>query len=404
MNTIPVNWKKNLIFAWVSQFLATAGFCFTTPFIPFYIKTLGVDHPEKLNMWVALYSAAGYTSFCIFAPVWGFLADIYGRRIMMLRASLVCAVCVVIMPFVPSVGWLVFMRFLVGMFCGTVTAAQILISANTPHAHRGFALGTISSAVYSGTMGGTFLGGIIVDNFGYRNAFFVSAFVLTVSGLLVLFGVREHFIKPCSLSEKLQKFQFKLPNFGYVWLILLLVLLMGFARRFTNPYLPVLVEAVNGPEKAATWTGIVASLSAVAGILSGSFLGWLADRISAPKVAMGSALLAGLLMIPLGLANSLLMLMGASFAMVFFAGGLDPIFQIWLSKATPDNKRGLFFGWASSAKSLGWVFCSLSSGAVAMCFGVRWVYLSAAVMFLMLIPIIKITMNFIKRSTEIHDV
>jgi len=400
LETGAVNWKKNLIFAWLSQFLATVGFSFSSPFIPFYIKTLGVNDPASLNMWVALYTASGYFAFCIFAPIWGFLSDIYGRRIMMLRANFVCAFCVVFMAFVPSPDWLVFVRFLVGIFSGTVTASQILVSANTPREHRGFALGTMSSAVYSGMMGGTFMGGIIVDSFGYRTAFFASGITLAIAGLMVLFGVREQFSKSASLSEKLHSLQLKLPNFGIVWMILLLVLLMGFVGRFTNPYLPVLVEKINGPVKAATWTGLIASLSAIAGIISGSFLGWLADRTSAPKVAMWSALLAGLLLIPQGLANTLTMLTTARFGMVFFAGGLDPIFQIWLSKSTPDNKRGLFLGWASSAKSFGWFLCSLTSGAVAISLGARWVYLCAAVMFILMIPVIKFTMVLFKSNAD----
>jgi MFS family permease len=174
-------------------------------------------------------------------------------------------------------------------------------------------------------------------------------------------------------------------------MVLLLILLMGFASFFDAPFLPVLVETVNGPDKAATWTGIIASLAALAGILSGSLLGWLADRVPAPKVAVWSALLAGLLMIPQGLAASLALLMTARFGMVFFAGGLDPVFQIWLAKSTPDDKRGLFFGWATSAKTFGWFLSSLASGVVAMAFGVRGVYLVAAVLFLLLIPVIRIT-------------
>ncbi len=395
-----MNWKKNLVFVWGVQFLATVGFCFEEPFIPLYMQELGIKNPEALSMWVALYTASGYLAFCIFAPIWGFLSDIYGRRIMMLRANFICAICLVIMAFVPSVGLLVLMRFLVGVFSGTVTASMILVSSNTPHQHRGFAMGSISSAVFSGTMGGTFLGGMIVDAFGYRNAFFAGALTLVTAGILTLWGVKENFEKTSAISEKLKKIEFKLPDLGMVRMILLLILLAGFVGRFTNPYLPLLVEKINGPDKAATWTGFIGSLSAIAGVLSGSFLGWLADRTSASKVAIWSALFAGILLIPQGLASSLLMLGGARFGMIFFAGGLDSIFQIWLSKSTPEEKHGLFLGWASSAKSLGWFLCSLSGGAVAMLLGLRWVYLAAAGMFLLLAPIIKYTANLLGSSNK----
>jgi DHA1 family multidrug resistance protein-like MFS transporter len=393
-----INWKKNLLFVWLSQFLSISGFSFAMPFIPFYIEKLGVADAAARNMWVAQFTAAGYLSFCLFAPIWGFLADIYGRRVMLLRANFVSALLMPLMAFAPGPLTLVLIRFAVGAFSGTVTASMTLVSGNTPHKNRGFALGTLSSAIFSGAMAGNFLGGITVDAFGYEIAFFVCGGLLFLSGILALLGVEEDFEKTTSLKEEMSKFKIRIPNFGPVWYILLLVLIMGFARQFDAPFLPVLVKAVNGPEQAATWTGLIASMAAVAGVLSGSLLGWMADKFSAPKVAIISALLAGLLMIPQGLAHNLLVLIIARFGMIFFAGGLDPVFQIWLAKSTPDKDRGLFFGWASSAKSLGWVFCTVTSGTVAMFCGVRVVYFVAAGVFLLLIPIIIYSVKKIPES------
>ncbi len=386
-----INWKRNLLFVWLAQFLSTAGFSFSMPFIPFYIRELGVSDPREASMWVALFAASGNLSLCLFSPFWGFVSDIYGRRIMMLRANFASALLLPLMAFVPGAGWLVLVRFLVGFFSGTLTAAQILVSSCTPLANRGFALGSLSSAVCGGIMAGTFIGGVIVDYFGYRNAFFLSGATLLTSGFLILFGVRENFKITTSFRSAVGKIQFRIPDFGYVWLILLLVFVTGFARRFDTPFLPLLVETVNGPQRAATWTGVLSGLSAAAGIVSGSLLGWLADRFSVPKVAVWSALLAGLLMIPQGLAQGLTMLIITRLGMIFFAGGLDPVFQIWLSKATPDNKRGMFFGWATSIKSFGWFISSMTSGGVAMFLGVRWVFLVTGLIFLLLIPIIKST-------------
>ncbi|MFA7232060.1 MAG: MFS transporter [Victivallaceae bacterium] len=395
-----INWKKNLLFVWMSQFLSIAGFSFTMPFIPFYLQKLGIEDPVSRNMWVAQFAAAGNLSLCLFAPFWGFLADIYGRRIMLLRANFASALLIPLMAFVPNAAVLVVLRFALGAFAGTVSAAMTLVSSNTPHEHRGFALGTLSSAVYGGAMAGTFVGGVVVDHFGYRIAFMVCGGMLLLAGLLVLVGAGEDFEKTETLREHLHGFKMRLPGFGSVWLVLGLMLIMGFARQFDAPFLPVLVEKINGPKLAASWTGFISSLTAVAGILAGSVLGWLADKISAPKVAMFSALLAGLLMIPQGAAESLKMLIFARFGMVFFAGGLDPVFQIWLAKSTPDEKRGMFFGWATSAKSFGWFLCSISSGTIAMFCGVRWVYFAAAGIFLLLIPMIKYSSAIITRSNS----
>jgi DHA1 family multidrug resistance protein-like MFS transporter len=383
------NWKRNLAFVWAAQFLSIVGSSFAMPFIPFYMQDLGTTDHAGLSLRVAQFAAAGNISICLFSPVWGFLADIYGRRIMILRANFMGGLLIPLMAFAPGAGWLVVIRFFVGVFTGTISASQTLVAGNTPHERRGFAMGTLSSAVYSGSLTGTFLGGVSVDYFGYRNAFFISGLALLTAGALVWAGVREDFVRTHSLGEKLRTLKLRPPDFGPVWIILLIICMIGFAVQFDTPFMPLLVEKVSGSGKAAFWTGIIASMSAGAGILAGVALGWLADRTSPRKIAVSSALLAGLLMIPQALASSLAMLMTARFGMVFFAGGLDPVFQIWLAKTTPDSKRGLFMGWATSAKTFGWFLSALISGSVAMLFGVRAVYLAAALIFLSLIPVIR---------------
>jgi MFS transporter, DHA1 family, multidrug resistance protein len=381
-----VYWKRNLLRVWTAQFLATAGFCLATPFIPFYIRGIGTQDPAQTNLWVALFAAAGNLALFLSAPCWGFISDIYGRRLMVLRACFVCGMLMPLMAFVPGVTSLVALRFVVGLFAGTVTASQILISSNTPMENRGFALGALSSAVFGGRMAGTFLGGIVVDVLGFRSAFFVCGLTLITAGFVVLLGVTEHFERTTSLRRRMVTSSLRLPDFGPIWWILLLLMLSGFAVRFDAPFIPLLVEAINGPDRAATWTGIIESMSAVTGILAGPLLGWLADRWSPQRVAVVSAGLAGLMMVPQGLATGLVMLAAARLGMVFFASGLMSVFQIWLAKSTPDSKRGTVFGWATSARSCGWFLCSLAGGAVAMNLGVRWVYFCAAAAFIALVP------------------
>jgi DHA1 family multidrug resistance protein-like MFS transporter len=300
------------------------------------------------------------------------------------------------MAFVPNAETLLFLRFLLGAFSGTVTAAQTLIASNTPIENRGFAMGTVCSATFSGSMAGMFFGGIVVDNFGYTATFLGTGGILLASGFLVLFGVKDDFKKTTTFREKMSEAKFRLPKLGYIWLILGLMLLMGFARQFDKPFLPILVREINGPVEAATWTGIISCIAAAAGILSGSFLGYLADKTNAPRIAVWSALFAGLLMIPQAIASSLLLLGAARFGMIFFAGGLDPVFQIWLAKCTPDDKRGMLFGWASSAKTMGWVFAALCGGSIAMFSGIRNVFFVAGGIYLLLIPVIMFSAKRIK--------
>jgi MFS family permease len=94
------------------------------PFGPYYIQELGVHDPAKIKFWVALFGAGPPLSFAIFSPIWGTLADRYGRRLMLLRANFGGMVILGLMGTVfgwaataSSVGW-----FLAPIMSGLVAA------------------------------------------------------------------------------------------------------------------------------------------------------------------------------------------------------------------------------------------------------------------------------------------
>ncbi len=395
-------WKKNLLIIWLSQFLGLSGFFFTMPFIPLYIQHLGVTDMGQVTLWVAGYTIAGYASIAVFSPFWGVLADRFGRKPMLLRALFCNAVIIALMGFAPSAGVLVLLRCLMGVFSGSSNASQTLVASLTPVEFRGTALGLLSASIFAGTLFGSFLGGIIVDALGFQAAFMACAVIFIAAGLLVLFGVQERFVRPKRIESsrpsrsphparnRLRFLGVDLRPIRMAWMLLVLTLVMALARKFDEPYLTLLVQEILGTtDRAATWTGTLFGFTAVAGILAGPVLGWMADRFSAPRVAIVSALLAGLCMLPHGLASTLSVLFVARFMMIFFAGGLDPVFQIWLAKTTPDKIRGIVFGWALTARCLGWVLAAALSGVVARWIGLRWVYAGSALFFLSLIPLIR---------------
>ncbi len=390
-------WRRNLVIVWVSQFLGLSGFFFTMPFIPYYIQHLGVSDPAHVRLWVAFYTVAGYASIAIVAPFWGVLADRYGRKPMLLRALFSNAVIITLMGATPNVLVLVALRCLMGVFSGSSNASQTLVASLTPKHSRGLALGLLSSSIFAGTLFGSFLGGVIVDAFGFQAAFFACGAIFLISGLLVLFGVREEFQPPVRRKTGIRgrKHLFlgiDLRPLRWTWLLLVLILLMAMARKFDEPYLPLLVQELHGTlHGAATLTGLISGITAIAGILAGPMLGWLADRVGAPRVAVCSALLAGLCMVPHGLATGFPTLVTARFMMVFFAGGLDPVFQVWLAKSTPDKIRGIVFGWALTARCMGWMLAAMFSGGIAAFIGLRWIYAGSALLYLLLIPMIRYT-------------
>ena len=389
---VRYSWRRNLAIIWISQFLSMASFSSAYTFMPFYFSSLGVPDDE-LSMYVALFNVAGNLTFCIFAPIWGMVADVYGRRMMLLRANFGAAVMLPLMALMNSPEWLILLRLGIGALTGTVAAAQTLLISTTPKEHRSFALGTIASALFGGMMAGQFLGGDYVMLFGFHSAFLASGGLLFVSGLLVLLGVRENFERRESMREHLAGIRWRLPRFGLVWYLLILFVFMGLAREFDNPFLPILVrEVMHGAPEAVSWSGRISGFCSLAGILSGLLLGYLADRMSLIRVASAVIVIAGAMRIVQSFSSDVIQLLVERSLMVLAAGGIEPLLQSWLAGVTPEREHGSFFGWAACFKSVGWMLGALSGGFTASLLGgVRGVFFGSGIMFLLLVPLMLFT-------------
>ena len=393
-----IEWKRNLVMVGLSQFFSMMGFAFAMPFAPYYIQQLGITEPNELKMWVALFTAAAPLTLAVASPIWGALSDRYGRRIMLLRANFGGVLVLALMGMVPNVQMLVILRLAQGVLTGTMNAAQTFVSVQSPPHRSGMVLGLLSAAVFSGSMCGAFVGGLFAEWFGYRMAFMASSVFLLLAGLLVLLGTREEFVRPIevesdSMEDRVRMFWGKI---GPALPILALMAAMGFVLQFDGAWLPLLVQEIHGAlQGAAFWTGSLAAVGGIAGLLAGPIIGRIADRIAPPRIGKISAFGAGLMMILVGLAHGFGLLFGARFGAIFCAGGLDPVFQIWLAKTTPAASRGFIFGWAVTARSLGWMAAPLASGVVAWMFGLRAVFFTAAAFFFLLIPLIALIVRYL---------
>lgn len=383
-----ISWQRNLTVVWLSQFLSIMGFAFCLPFGPFFIQSLGVTDPVDLKLWVGLFGAATPLAMALSSPVWGALADRFGRRIMLLRAYGSAAVVVTLMGLVQSVEALVLLRFAQGLLTGTVTAAQTMIAVHTPRNRSGLALGLLSSALFSGALVGAAAGGVFADTFGYRAAFPACSVCFLGAFLLTLFGTRDGDLAD-EEDEAAPPLLSQTDQVRSVLPILTLIVLMAMVRQFDSAFLPLRVQAIHGSlDGAGRLTGLVLAVASLAGLTGGIVIGRLADRIAPHRLAMLSAVGAGLAMLPQAFIDHLGALAAGRFFMFFFAGGLDPVFQIWLVKETPPARQGLIMGWASTAKSIGWVIAPLAAGAVAAAFGLRTIFWLAGILFLALLPFI----------------
>src|SRR6202012_2072719 len=145
------------------QFVMTAAISFLSPIIPLMLPRLGVESSEGVDIWAGIIT--GSTSFVapFASPIWGRVADRYGRKLSLLRSSLAIAIFTALMGLATNV-WLFFgARAVMGMFAGFSSAAIALVASQAPERRLGFALGWLSTGQLVGSLVRPVIGGGLAD-------------------------------------------------------------------------------------------------------------------------------------------------------------------------------------------------------------------------------------------------
>ncbi len=235
-------WRRNLYICCVASFVVSAGMSQMAPILPLYIAQLGVEGIGEIARWSGIVFGCNFISLAIFSPIWGRLADRYGRKPMILRASCWLGVIMIGMSFAQSVWHLVALRLMQGCLSGFQAAVVPLIAQETPKEHSGWAMGMFFSAQVTGGLLGPLLGGFLAECIGIRQSFLLIG-TLCLLGCLALTRVREtHRPVKQTASVGLRELFAALPHRGAIVGLFLTTLIMQFSLTCIQPILTVYVK------------------------------------------------------------------------------------------------------------------------------------------------------------------
>ena len=108
-------------------------------------------------------------------PVWGKLADLFSKKVLVQAALVIFSVGSLAAGFAPDMGSLIAARALQGLGVGGLTAlVQVVIASIVSPRERGRYSGYIGAVFALATVSGPLIGGVIVDSaLGWRGCFFV---------------------------------------------------------------------------------------------------------------------------------------------------------------------------------------------------------------------------------------
>lgn len=373
-----ISWKENLRVAWFGSFLTGASISLVVPFMPIFVEQLGIEG-DQVAFYAGLAISVSAVSAALVSPIWGILADKYGRKPMMIRAGLAMTITMGGLAFVPNIYWLLFLRLLNGVFTGFVPNATALIASQVPKDKSGADLGTLSTGVVAGTLTGPFVGGFIAEIFGIRNVFLLVGSFLFLAAILTIFFIKEDF-QPVA-KEKAIPTKEVFSAFKYPRLLLNLFLtsfVIQFSAQSIGPILALYVRDLGQTENLLFVSGLIVSSMGFSSMMSAGILGKLGDKVGNHRLLVAAQIYSVIIYLLCAHATSPLQLGLYRFLFGLGTGALIPGVNTLLSKMTPKSGISRIFAFNQVFFYLGGVIGPMAGSAVAGYLGYHAVFYATA--------------------------
>ncbi|HEM6393893.1 TPA: multidrug efflux MFS transporter [Streptococcus suis] len=390
-------WKQNLKVAWLGNFLTGTSFTLVMPFISVFVEELGVG-PGQVEYYAGLAVSVNALAAALMAPIWGSLADRYGRKPMMVRAAFAMIFTMGGMAFVPNVFWLLALRVLNGVFTGYIPNATALIASQVPKDKTGYALGTLSTGAVAGNLIGPTLGGILAEMFGVHMVFLLVGLLYAIVVLLTVFYIREDFVpvkrgEAMSVKEVFAQVKDRQMLVGLFVTSMIIIA----AAQAVVPILTLYVRHLGQTDNLLFVAGFIISLPGMASLVTSGYLGKIGDRIGNHRLLLIALTYSLLINVFCVFAENPFQLGLLRFMYGFGTGALLPSVNSLLTKLTPKEGISRIFSYNQLFNNLGSVVGPMMGSAVAAHMGYDWVfYLSSGLVLFNLIWSLTNFRNYLK--------
>jgi len=379
-------WKRNLYILFFAQVMTAVGFSSIFPFLPLYVKSLNSSTGLSVEFLSGMVFSSQGIAMMIASPIWGSLADRFGRKMMVERAMFGGAIILSLMGLVRTSEELILLRALQGLITGTVAAANALVAASAPKQQTGYAMGLLQVAMSSGIAVGPVIGGAFAELYGYRSSFFLTGALLFLAGILVLFGVKENFKREEKVTKKKTGFRSSwgdilsssgvIPAYGMRFISQL-------GRASIIPIAPLFIATLVPAENQLNlFTGLVIGVSAFTSTVSAVYLGRLGDRIGHRKILIASMAAAALIYLPQSMVTAGWQLLVLQALAGVTLGGIIPSISALLARFSRPGLEGAVYGLDNSIDAGARSLAPLLGSGLAVWLGMRATFTGTAVLYL----------------------
>ena len=383
MRWLPAEaWVRNQYVMVATVFVVFTGFAFVLPFLPLYVRMLGVRGDDAVALWSGVLVGISPLIAGLMAPVWGRLADRHGQKRMVVRALVSYVFLLVLSAGVTRVEHLLALRIGVGLFGGIGPLGLAMATSLAPREQTGRAVGLIQAAQILAAAVGPLTGGLLADTIGIRATFVVTA-ALCAGALCLVARYYQESAPVAPVAAPTGNGAPLLRRRGILALLVVLFLVNFVGRSFT-PILPLHLQRLAVPAASlALATGVLISAYSVAAAVSSTVLGR-ATRRFPPRALLAASLAAGAAtVLPMALISSFTVFLALALLLGLASGGALTICYTIGGLMVPSPQRATAFGFFSGAALFGGAISPTVAGLLAH-WDLRGIYYLDAVLFVLL--------------------
>lgn len=391
----------------MATFASLGGANLAMPFIPLYIqRELGVADPRDAAIWAGTATAGTGLAMAIMAPLWGMYADRHGRKAMLVRAQVALALSNSASALVLAPWQLVGVRAVQGGFSGVVGASRALVATTVPRDRIPYALGLIQSAIFMGQTLGPAAGGLIGGTFGFRAAFFGTAGLNAVAGVLAFMFVKEDpvtpripvdgpagrpgageragVVEPAPAPKDIRRRLARLGGLvrasgaSSVAMVVYTLFLATSAMTCIRPILPLLLAELETGRDATTLSGMAFAVLGLAAAIASLASGKLGTRVGLGRLLVLAAVAGSAANLGVMWATATWTVLAWLFGLGLCQGALAACASTLLSLHTSSGRQGTAFGILTSGQALAIGVGPLLGGLVASAGGLAGAFGLAA--------------------------
>ena len=360
-------WRRNVFAVTAASFMGYTGFTLVMPFLPLFIRELGVDDVGEVAMWTGLSLGVTPGLTAVLAPAWGRLGDRFGRKIMVERSLVSFVVLFAAMAFVRKPWQVLAVRAAQGLFAGYGSLSVAMAAESAPRDRMPAAIGTVQTAQRIGPAVGPVIGGILAGLFTLRKAFLATAAFYAVALVIVhaLYDDKATHAQPADRAESGRVSFRDVLAFRNFILMMGVIFGLQFVDRSFGPVLPLYVEQVGvAHANVALVSGTLFSIMALTGALGHHFCGKLLRHHTSRTVIAGGAAVAAAGAGLFGVSGTFWIMSAASLLLGLGIGAAMTASYSAAGAAIPPGAHGAGFGVLTSASLIGMASSPFIAGFV----------------------------------------